>query len=78
MENKLIENKLIQAIEIKQKIVDGYRRGVCDHNGDTLPREKRGRNGKGSHFTGGGLVGGIGESKLNIWPRDENGNLIDG
>ena len=23
------------------------------------------------------IFGGLGESKLNIWPRDENGQLID-
>ena len=37
--------------EIKRKIVDGYKRGVCDHNGVTIPRERRGMAGKGSHFT---------------------------
>lgn len=36
--------------EIKDAIVDGYRRGVCDHNGNTIPRGHRGMNGKGSHF----------------------------
>lgn len=34
----------------KKKIVDGYRRGVCDANGKTLPRGRRGMAGKGSHF----------------------------
>ena len=37
---------------IKQKIVDTYRRGVCDKDGTTLPRSQWGRNGKGSAFTG--------------------------
>jgi len=36
--------------EIKKKIVDGYRRGVCNHNGGTIPKPKRGMAGKGSHF----------------------------
>lgn len=36
--------------EIKNKIINGYRRGVCDENGKTMPRDKRGRSGKGSHF----------------------------
>jgi len=36
--------------EIKKKIVDAYRRGVCDSEGVTLPKEKQGRSGKGSHF----------------------------
>jgi len=35
---------------IKDKIVDGYRRGVCDHNGCTIPEGKRGMSGKGSRF----------------------------
>ena len=62
---------------IKEKIVDAQHRGVCDHNGVPLPKGQWGRNGIGSHFIGGGLVGGIGESKLNIWPRDKDGNLIE-
>ena len=35
---------------IKDAIVDAYRRGVCDHNGVTIPKHKRGMAGKGSHF----------------------------
>lgn len=35
---------------IKKKIVDTYRRGVCDHNGNTIPKHKRGMSGKGCHF----------------------------
>jgi hypothetical protein len=35
---------------IKKKIVDGYKRGVCDHTGKTIPQERRSRNWKGSHF----------------------------
>jgi hypothetical protein len=35
---------------IKDKIVDGYKRGVCDHNGCHIPPEKRGMAGKGSRF----------------------------
>lgn len=35
---------------IKSAIVNGYRRGVCDKNGATIPKEKRGMAGKGSHF----------------------------
>ena len=38
---------------IKEKIVDTYRRGICDKNGNTIPREKRGMNGKGSAFRSG-------------------------
>ena len=64
---------------IKDKIVDAYRRGVCDHNGDTLPREKRGRTGKGCHFIGSALLkNDFRPQRLNIWPRDETGELIDG
>ena len=36
--------------EVKRLIVNGYRRGTCDHNGDTIPDERRGMAGKGSHF----------------------------
>jgi len=39
-----------QEEKIKQKIVDGYRRGVCDSEGHTIPKNKRGMSGKGSHF----------------------------
>lgn len=42
------QNKLEQ--NIKSKIVENYYRGVCDHNGATLPKEKRGMAGKGSRF----------------------------
>ena len=38
--------------EIKEKIVDTYRRGVCDKNGVTLPKHKQGMSGKGSAFMG--------------------------
>ncbi len=70
--------------QIKKKIVDGYRRGVCDKNGDTIPKEKRGMNGKGSAFHSDYYTDEyrenfdkiFGEKVLNIWPRDENGNLI--
>jgi hypothetical protein len=38
--------------------------GFCTRHGDPIYGTK--------------IMGpGIGESKLNIWPRDENGNLID-
>jgi len=37
--------------EIKRLIVDGYKRGVCDHEGRDIPIEKRGMAGKGSHFS---------------------------
>jgi len=35
---------------VKSKIVDGYRRGVCDHEGQNIPKERRGSAGKGSRF----------------------------
>jgi len=38
--------------EIKNKIVETYRRGVCDKNGTTLPKHKWGMSGKGSAFMG--------------------------
>lgn len=68
---------------IKEKIVDGRTRGVCDRNGVTIPRHKRGAAGKGDRFR---HVGKqyyenaekiFGPPKLNVWPRDKNGVLID-
>jgi len=44
----VVDNKQVKAI--KQKIVDGYRRGVCGPNGEHVPNEQKGRVGKGSHF----------------------------
>ena len=35
---------------IKSKIMDGRERGVCDRNGNSLPREKRGAAGKGDRL----------------------------
>ena len=64
---------------IKDKIVDAYRRGVCDHNGDTLPLEKRGRNGKGCHFIGSAILinNALPDKIVPLWPRDANGILIE-
>jgi hypothetical protein len=39
-----------QEERIKQKIVDTYKRGMCDHNGGWIPPAKRGTAGKGSHY----------------------------
>lgn len=65
--------------EIKEKIVGTYRRGVCDHNGVTLPKKHWGRNGKGCHFIGSKLIKNDNwPSKIvKLWPRDKNGNLIE-
>ena len=52
---------------IKEKIVDGHRRGVCDKNGRTIKKESAIKV----------ISFGFGESKLNIWPRDNEDNLID-
>ncbi len=70
---------------IKAKIVDAYRRGVCDKDGVTLPKSMWGRNGKGSayhndYYTDGyrdNYVRLFGEKPFNVWPRDEFGNLIE-
>jgi len=35
---------------IKEAIVDRYRCGICDYKGRTIPKDKRGMAGKGSHF----------------------------
>lgn len=39
-----------QTDQIKNAIVKGYKRGVCTADGCDIALEKRGRNGKGSHF----------------------------
>jgi len=36
---------------VQKLIMAGYRAGLCDHNGNTIPPEKRGMAGKGSHFS---------------------------
>ena len=36
--------------EVKEKIVNAYRRGVCDKEGKTLKGSRRGMAGKGSAF----------------------------
>ena len=65
--------------EIKNKIVETCRRGVCDHNGNTLPKSQWGRNGKGCHFIGSPRIKNDSwpDKIVKLWPRDENGNLID-
>jgi hypothetical protein len=64
---------------IKNKIVENYRKGKCDHKGNTLPKHLWGRNGKGSHF---GPTFNLQNSELpqvlvKLWPRDAEGNLIE-
>ncbi len=39
-----------QTKDINSAIVDGYKRGVCDHEGNTIPKAHRSRNWKGTHF----------------------------
>jgi len=56
---------------IKKKIVDAHRRGTCDRNGNPIPPRTY-----GSGALSSGLVT-IGDQRLNVWPRDENGNLLD-
>lgn len=59
---------------IKTKIVDGYRRGVCDHNGKTIPKERQGMAGKGSRFH---KIKFGDVQPRNVWPRDSKGNLVE-
>jgi hypothetical protein len=59
-----------QEEQIKQKIVDAHRRGVCDGEGRTYPPRIYG---VGRLPTG--LVP-FGEQKIRNWPRDESGQLI--
>ena len=73
------DNKHIK--KLKQAIVKGRDRGVVDRNGNTIPKEKRGA-GKGDRFrTYGPLYEKNAEqlfgTKLNVWPRDKDGNLIE-
>lgn len=66
--------------------MDGYRRGVCDKDGNTIPKHKRGMSGKGSAFMTQAYYTEeyrrnaakiFGEKPIPVWPRDANGNLID-
>ena len=68
------------TIGIKEKIVDTYRRGICDHNGVTLPKSQWGRNGKGCHFIGSPYIKNDNwpAKIVKLWPRDSvTGELID-
>lgn len=59
-----------QEEEIKRKIVDGRKRGVCDKDGNTIVRTMMGV---------GHLARGLcpfGEQKLHVWPRDSLGRLV--
>ncbi len=60
-----------QMDEIHAKIVDAHRRGVCDKDGRTIPRQICGF----GHLRLGIVP--FGEQKLNLWPRDEKGVLVD-
>jgi len=44
----MTRNKQVQAIE--DYIVRAHRAGACGPNGEHVPNEQKGRNGKGSHF----------------------------
>ena len=56
---------------IKQRIVDAHRRGQCDRDGNPIaPRSY------GSGALSSGLVT-IGDQRLNVWPRDDRGHLIE-
>jgi hypothetical protein len=65
--------------EIEDMIVRTYRAGKCDHNGVTYPRERWGNAGKGCHFIGSALINNDSwpTKIVKLWPRDENGNLIE-
>lgn len=62
----IVERHFKNEDAIKEKIVEGHKRGVCDKNGRTI---KTVGATKVSSF-------GFGESKLNIWTRDDDDNLI--
>ena len=57
--------------QIKKAIVDAHRRGKCDKNGNPIPPRVYGN----GHLPW--TTCNWGERKLNIWPRDEDGNLIE-
>ena len=65
---------------IKKKIVEYRDRGVCDRNGNTIPKEKRSA-GKGDRNRSVALLfmdRPAFESKIiKTWPRDKDGNLIE-
>lgn len=60
-----------QMDDIHDTIVKAHRLGLCDKNGGPTRREFCGF----GHLRL-GLVP-FGEQKLNVWPRDEQGNLIE-
>ena len=39
-----------QTEDVKRRIVEGYRRGVCTADGGQIPKDKQGQCGKGSQF----------------------------
>jgi dTDP-4-amino-4,6-dideoxygalactose transaminase len=41
---------------VKEKIIDCYHRGTTNHEGVTIPIEKRGKAGKGSHYIALGAI----------------------
>jgi hypothetical protein len=56
--------------DIKKKIVDAHRRGACDKNGKPWAPRVWGT----GHLSFAMIP--VGREKLNVWPRDERGNLI--
>lgn len=63
--------------KIKRMIVDGHERGVCDRYGGHIPKHKRGNAGKGDRNRSKRIMDwDFLPVRMNIWPRDENGNLI--
>ncbi len=72
------EKKHKNEDNIKDMIVSAYRAGKCDHNGKSLPKDKWGMAGKGSRFMGLIKNDSRPTTMIKLWPRDEQGNLIDG
>jgi len=56
--------------EVKQMIVAAHRRGVCDSDGVTYPPKRHGY----GHLHWAPVP--YGDTKLRLWPRDDEGNLI--
>lgn len=61
---------------IKQKIMDGYRRGVCNKNGGTIPYKRTTQCPDGTPFVPKRIFSVGANPVIRVWARDENGNLI--
>ena len=69
----------IEVLEILKRAKSGGEVVSFTENAENVKEEVRHREAKVGYSRGPTkiMLRGIGESKLNIWPRDSEGNLID-